>query len=91
VSDSIKFKNSRYCTVGFGKVLRFLFTLNEKLQYFKFTTGRFLELLEGRQKYQPLKGTVSRDWGELLMVEIDKTHLFNVAGEGFYLILSAFS
>jgi len=25
------------------------------------------------------------------MVEIDKTHLFNVAGEGFYLILSAFS
>jgi len=33
------------------------------------------------------KGTVSRDWGELLMVKIDKTHLFNVAGDGFYSIL----
>jgi len=38
-----------------------------------------------------LKGTVSRDWGELLMVETDKAHFFNVAGYGFYSILIAFS
>jgi len=37
------------------------------------------------------EGTVSRDWGELLMVEIDKTCFFNVAGDGFYSILIMFS
>jgi len=37
------------------------------------------------------KGTVSRDWEGLLMVEIDKTHLFSSAGEGLFLNLSAFS
>jgi len=37
------------------------------------------------------KGTVSRDWGEFLMVEIDKTHFFNVAGDGFYSFLILFS
>jgi len=38
-----------------------------------------------------IKGTISRDWGELLMVEIDQTHLFNVAADGLFFILSAFS
>jgi len=37
------------------------------------------------------KGTVSQDWRELLMVEVDKIHLFNVAAEGLLLILIAFS
>jgi len=37
------------------------------------------------------KGTGSRDWGELLMVETDKTCFFNVAGNSFYSILIAFS
>jgi len=36
------------------------------------------------------KGTVSRDWGELLMVETDKTCFFNVAGDGYYSTLIAF-
>jgi len=37
------------------------------------------------------KGTVSRDWGGLEMIEIGKRHLFNVAGDGLFLILIAFS
>jgi len=36
-------------------------------------------------------GIVSRDWGKLLMVDIDKTHSFNVAADGLFLILIAFS
>jgi len=38
-----------------------------------------------------LKWTISRDWGELLMVEIDKIHFFNAARDGLFLILIAFS
>jgi len=36
------------------------------------------------------KGTVSRDWGGLLMDKMDKTHLFNVAGDGLFSILITF-
>jgi len=38
-----------------------------------------------------VQGKVSQDWGELLMVEIDKTRFFNVAGDSFYSMLIAFS
>jgi len=37
-----------------------------------------------------LKGSVSRDWGGLLMVQTDKAHFFNVAGAHFYRNSSTF-
>jgi len=38
-----------------------------------------------------VKGTVSREWGEHLMLKTDKIHLFNVAADGLFSILIAFS
>jgi len=43
------------------------------------------------KKKNSIKGTVSRDWGELLMVETDKAHFFNVAGARLFLNLTTFS
>jgi len=37
------------------------------------------------------KGTVSRDWGGLLMIKTDKAHYFNVAGARLFLNLTTFS
>jgi len=73
--------------------------LNNKNRHSKeeMKNRRFLtepNLKELFSKYKPflsLKGTVSRDWGELLMVKIDKTHFFNVAGARLFLNLTTFS
>jgi len=44
-------------------------------------TGSWLPSLT--KGFSVIKGTVSQDRGELLMVETDKAHFFNVAGDGF--------
>jgi len=50
-----------------------------------------LALLFKNVKYvSDIKGTVSRDWGELLMVETDKAHFFNVARACLFLNLTTF-